>query len=228
MINLSEYLSVTSASGGVDLSARRPVIKPAKITQQPVSVTVIAPASAQLKVAGENVTGWQWQRLSGSTWQNIPGATSASYSTGESGSYRVVASGKEGTTPVTSDTAVITVNYNFYIGYRSTSTTGSAPATSGEFSQQAEGLQTLTRKLSAGSGANLIMSKYAKGSTSAIGGGTIGSTFTVSDSSVATIANAGNDYTLSVTPLKAGTTTVTAKSATGDAIGTLTIIITGD
>lgn len=228
MINLSEYMSVTSASGGIDLTARRPVIRLPVITKQPTSVTVTAPAATTLAAAGDNITGWQWQRLNGTTWANIPGATSASYSTREAGSYRVIASGKAGTTPVTSDTAVITVNYNFYIGYRSTSTTGSAPATSGEFSQQGEGMQTLTRKLSAGRGANLIMSKYAKGSTSAIGGGTIGSTFTVSDSSVATIANAGNDYTLSVTPLKAGTTTVTAKSATGDAIGTLTIIITGD
>lgn len=228
MINLSEYLQVVSASGGIDLGTRRPVIRLPAITQQPASATVIAPAAATLQVAGDNATGWQWQRLNGSTWEDIPGATSDSYSTGTAGSYRVTASGKSGTKPVTSDTAVVTVNYDFYIGYRSVNTAGTAPATSGEFSQQAEGQQTLTRKLSGGRGANLIISKYAKGSTSPISGGTAGSTFTVSDSTVATVEKGGNDYTLVVTPLKAGTTTLTVKSASGDAIGTLTIIITGD
>lgn len=228
MINLSEYLRVESASGGIDLSVRRPVIRLPVITQQPVSATVTAPATATLTAAGDNITGWQWQRLNGSTWANIPGATSASYTTGDAGSYRVIGSGKSGTVPATSDTAAVTVNYNFYIGYRSVNTAGTAPATTGEFSQQAEGQQTLTRKLSGGKGANLVISKYAKGSTSPVAGGTTGSTFTVSDTSVATVEKAGNDYSLTVTPAKAGTTTLIVKSASGDAIGTLTIIITGD
>jgi len=88
-----------------------------KITTQPVSVTVIAPAEAIVKVVASSFIPlkYQWmQSVNGKVYTKIKGATNASYSitattTAESGiKYKCVVSNALGS--VTSNAAVITVN----------------------------------------------------------------------------------------------------------------------
>lgn len=123
--NKSEVLvAFSTLTGDNDTINPDPVVT---IGTQPQNASVTAPATATFSVVAtatrSAVLSYQWQiqqsTESGSTWTNISGATNASYTTGATAvapgagatngdKYRVIVSAV-GATPVTSNTATLTV-----------------------------------------------------------------------------------------------------------------------
>jgi hypothetical protein len=122
--NKSEVLvAMATITGDNDTLPPDPVIA---ITTQPQNVSVVEPETATFSVTATVTNGgvlsyqWQVQQEGAGAFANISGATSASYTTGatavgdgagatDGDVFRVVITAGVGATPVTSNTATLTV-----------------------------------------------------------------------------------------------------------------------
>lgn len=117
-----------------------------------------------------------------------------------------------------------TVKPAFYVAFRQNTAATTAPQMTYPFAFFGEGFQALNWTEADGP-ITVIASKYKSETTAPVSYGTQGCTFTSSNNAVAVVTRAGNDYTFTINPAGTGQAKLIVTTASGDAVGTLTINI---